>query len=437
MLSYVDLNSLWYSIRMFLELFFFYIIFYHLYNGISLKRKMIYLFTILPISFFIQSNLEGFGEIFTIIACYLSLKKTQEYKYVLLNKLLISAITPYVISISVSIIFVNNPLLTDLLDFYYVILEVTTELVLVICLLYCLKLFKFVETINQYSSLFSIVLLSFYYLSLQTILYAADYFEAYEAFIFGITLFLMVQIIFLVIIFAREIKKQKEIFKNINLQKQFSDFKTYTIQLEKNQLELQKFKHDYKNLILSLKKITKDSSPEEIEKQINALEDYSEDYLNTINWDYKDMVNLENVYLKSLFISKTYLIQENKINFHFECKNLIENVPIQIFDLVRILGVLLDNAIEESMRMELPQINVAIIKDKMQLEFIIQNRTFETREKTSRFLSIGYTTKKGHLGLGLSNIQEIKKKYSNVYIQYEKAENQFTSHVLLMFEGME
>ena len=36
--------------------------------------------------------------------------------------------------------------------------------------------------------------------------------------------------------------------------------------------------------------------------------------------------------------------------------------------------------------------------------------------------------------MGLSNIQEIKQKYSNIYVQYRKEEDMFSVQFILVFE---
>lgn len=436
-LSYIEIEPFWYNFRMFLELFFFYLIFYSLYREVPLEKKIIFPIAVLPTTFLIQTYLEGFGDILPIVVCFISLKKKNQENFTLLNALLISAIVPYVVSILISVVFLNNSMLFELTDSTYVLLEVSLEILVVLILLHASQLVRLKYVLYQYSSLFSTLLLGFYYFSVQIFLYAAEYFEAYEKFIFGIALFLIMQIMFLAIFLIKEIEKQKNEYKNKILEKQLSDFKTYATQLEANQLELRKFKHDYKNLILSLKELATESNPEIFEQRIKILEEYSESHLNSVNWNYDGMENIRDVYLKSLFISKVYLMQESGITFNIECKEAIEEVPIQVFDLVRILGITLDNAIEATTKSVNPLINVAIIKEENQIEFIVQNTSEATKEGISRLITAGYSTKKGHLGFGLSNIQEIKKNYSNVYVQYEKTKEQFTVQIVLMFEGGE
>jgi two-component system sensor histidine kinase AgrC len=386
---------------------------------------------VLPLTFIVQIPLEGVGGMVPIIICFISLKKDQE-NFTLLNALLISATVPYVVSLLISVGVLNNYFLGELKDPMYILLEILLELTVILILRRISKLINLKYFLYQYSSLSSTLLLSFYYLTIQLFLYVAEYFKAYENFIFNIALFLIMQIIFLAIFFVKEIKKKKHEYKNKILEKQLLDFKVYAVQLEANQLELRKFKHDYKNLLLSLKQLATESDPKVFEKRIIILEKYSECYFTSIDWNYNDIENIKDIYLKSLFISKVYFMKESDIMFRIECKVPVDVVPIQVFDLVRILGVCLDNAIEAAIQTNNPFINVAIIKDRNQIEFIIQNLSIETKEGIPKLLMAGYSTKKGHSGLGLSNIEDIKKKYSNVYVQYEKTKEQFTVQIVLL-----
>lgn len=436
-MAYSQIEASAYYFRMFLELFFFYIIFFYLYREIPLKKKIIVLTCLLPITFIVQIYFTGFGDLVPVVVCYLYLKNQSHNKYVILNALLISSILPYVASILISVNIMTLPLLFDLSDFYYVSLEVFLELMLIIVFLYLSHFIRLRGILYQYSSLFSALLLFFYYFSVQIFLYTADYFQVYEKFISGIALFLIIQLVFLAIFLVKEIKKQKESHEMALVKKQITDFRMYMAKLEENQKNLRKFKHDYKNLIFSLKEAMLENNQTIFEKQVEEVEKYSENYFTSMNWQYNDLENLENIFLKSFFIRKFYEIQENHIDFHFECLNKIKEVPIQVLDFVRILGISIDNAIEAANETDKPKINIVVYQDEQQLEVIIENSCQLVDTKLRKYIELGYSSKKDHTGLGLSNVQEIKKKYSNAYVQYQKNEEKFTVQIILTFEGLE
>ena len=209
----------------------------------------------------------------------------------------------------------------------------------------------------------------------------------------------------------------------------------YTDQLEENQKKLRKFKHDYRNLVLSLR-TTLTEQPNNIRQALDLFEEYTNTYMNQdYLWQFNDLGNIRNPYLKSLLISKLSLISKLKIDCHFECKDVIDEIPIHIFDLVRLLGISFDNAIEESQRVRSGKILILIFQGSIQQEFTIRNRINKQKLSLVTLKQEGYTTKQDHSGLGLVNIQEIRKKYSNLFVNYKMDEDYFTVQLVLTDKG--
>lgn len=86
--------------------------------------------------------------------------------------------------------------------------------------------------------------------------YTAHQYKVFDQFIIGVSVFLVVQIIFICILGVQTTKKQKEKFEKQFKEQELIHLKKYTDQLEQSQEKLNKFKHDYKNLLLSLKEIS-------------------------------------------------------------------------------------------------------------------------------------------------------------------------------------
>lgn len=110
---------------------------------------------------------------------------------------------------------------------------------------------------------------------------------------------------------------------------------------------------------------------------------------------------------------------------------------MSIFDFVRVVGITLDNAIEGAETADTPKISILIYQDKRQLELVVENTSQLTNIPLSRLMIQGTSSKENHKGLGLSNIQEIKKSHPNLYIQYEKKINKFSANIIVLFESEE
>ncbi|WP_334333525.1 GHKL domain-containing protein [Companilactobacillus sp. HBUAS59544] len=247
-------------------------------------------------------------------------------------------------------------------------------------------------------------------------------------------LFIMLQIAFIVILFLKTNQTQRLAYRRELTKDQLHNLKLYTDQLEKDQLHLRKFERNYKNIFTSLQMLADKNDYQAINESLHQLEIYSNSYFDNISMQlFKDLGNVQNPYLKSLLISKLTLISQNKINCQFECRDVVNQVAIDVFDLVRLLGISIDNAIEATKQQENGEIQIAIVQNG-QLIFLINN-TITDKVDLQTMMQSGYTTKKNHSGFGMVNIQEIQKKYPNLFIQYHQINNQFKLSIQITKEG--
>lgn len=204
--------------------------------------------------------------------------------------------------------------------------------------------------------------------------------------------------------------------RDLMQKKEQETLKKYAASLEQNQLQLRKFKHDYQNMLTSLKLSAANGDNQEL---LDKLEHYSNTQINNQDlWRFNDVDNIHNDLIKSIIISKLNEIHQKKIPYHFECKQNIEKLPnVDPFDLVRIIGVTFDNAIEASKNLPNAQVNVMIYQDQPgEFEYEIDNRCRDSDLSVEKMSKAGFTTKKGHKGLGLANVDDIAKKYDQMYI---------------------
>ncbi|MGY5339936.1 GHKL domain-containing protein [Levilactobacillus spicheri] len=86
--------------------------------------------------------------------------------------------------------------------------------------------------------------------------------------------------------------------------------------------------------------------------------------------------------------------------------------------LLRVMGILLDNAIEAPLVGDLPEIYCAILDYPDAVELAVANPVSVTNPpKINQFMQAGYTTKGQNHGLGLSTVNEIINQTANAAIQ--------------------
>ena len=98
----------------------------------------------------------------------------------------------------------------------------------------------------------------------------------------------------------------------------------------------------------------------------------------------------------------------------------LNTLNIKIYEFTRILGILMDNAIEASSESDNKIINVYFRKNgKMQL-LIIENSYVDKDIDTEDIYKKGFSTKKGNSGLGLWEVRQILKKNTNLNLYTTK-----------------
>lgn len=234
-------------------------------------------------------------------------------------------------------------------------------------------------------------------------------------------------------------RKQEEFIKN---QHQLEEYTTY---LEKSEDDLRAFRHDYKNILNSLKVSAQEGNVQEV---IQKLDKYTETNLNSkALLKYKDVNHIYVKSVKSIIISKLTELYNLDIPYNFECRNNIRNLPDHVdeLDLVRIIGITFDNAIEESKALiaekhdiRSAEVQIMVYSDgPCEFEYEIRNKIENRKISTQEIQQRGFTTKKDHKGLGLTNIKEIDSKYPDMSISYTVRDGWFDFYMTIDTEDGE
>lgn len=187
----------------------------------------------------------------------------------------------------------------------------------------------------------------------------------------------------------------------------FVEQKRYLAEIEKGYQELRKSRHDYKNLLLSLNGFLENNNIREAQDYISELLD-SEDKVARLSKEYYlKLGKIEADSLRSLLFSKIQKIELSGIQLNIEINENMVEVPGNTVDTIRMIGILLDNAIEGVLDIPNSEIAINIIKyNNFAYEFVISN-TINKVIDLNRLMEEKYTTKYGHSGLGLSTILQI------------------------------
>lgn len=303
------------------------------------------------------------------------------------------------------------------------------------------------QLISKKNKLF-LGLLIYLYIGMETILTVYSLSNNFKITSGFFVLFFVIQSIFVFIFYYELLRIQQNLIKEQKekeLKRNQHQLEEYTTYLEKSEDDLRAFRHDYKNILNSLKVSAQEGNVQEV---IQKLDKYTENNLNSkALLKYKDVNHIYVKSIKSIIISKLTELYNLNIPYNFECRSNIHNLPDHVneLDLVRIIGITFDNAIEESKALaaEKHDIRSAEVQimvysdDPDEFEFEIRNRIQNKKISTSQIQQRGFTTKKDHKGLGLANIKEIESKYPDMSISYTIQDGWFDFYMTIDTEDGE
>ena len=244
---------------------------------------------------------------------------------------------------------------------------------------------------------------------------------------FGSILSTIVFICLLLIFFAMNSHKV-QIEKEIALkQKKFEQkhLQTYTDEIVGLYNEIRGFRHDYAGMLVSMQMAIDSGDLQEINRVYNEVLVKANQKLRSEKYTYFDLNNIEDSALRSLIAQSIVYARKNDVEFTLEVKDIITRLSIDLLDLVRIMSILLNNAVEGAADSYLKQMEVAVIKMDFETVIVIQNSCKITMTPSEDLFALGFSTKGRNRGLGLNNVKEILDKYDNIILETEMEDNTF------------
>lgn len=237
-------------------------------------------------------------------------------------------------------------------------------------------------------------------------------------------LFIAYFILLLIIVFTMIKVITKEI-EYKSKKEQLQNLKDYTNSLEKVYTDMRKFRHDYINILSSIVGYIEDNDMEGLEEHFyKNIMPLGEGIKNN-NFRIGLLKNIEIVELKGLLSSKIIGAQGKGIDVFIDISEKINYISMDIIELIRVIGIFLDNAIEAAELCEKPVIKLGVIKKEKSILIIIINSCTKDTPPVYKMFQKGFSTKGKDRGTGLSNVREILNKSSNIFLDTTIKDGEF------------
>ena len=203
------------------------------------------------------------------------------------------------------------------------------------------------------------------------------------------------------------------IIKLANTRRDLRSAEDYNKSLEIMYDEVKGFKHDFGNIVSTLDGFIENND-------INGLKNYfaevKKDCKITNNLSILNPRVINNPGIYSLLNNKYFKATNLGITFDIEYFLDLNNVDVNLYQLSRILGILIDNAIEEAQKCEDKIVKLSFIKESRNNRVVItiQNTYSNKDVDLEKIFDKGESGKENHSGIGLWEVRNYVKKSKNL-----------------------
>lgn len=222
-------------------------------------------------------------------------------------------------------------------------------------------------------------------------------------------------------------KLLQELQEKVVLQKeiQLQNLSNYSQQVEGLYQEIRSFRHDYANILSSLK-IGIDQKDINLVSQVyDSVLKNSGEKLKGKRFDVAHLRNINDLALKSLLLSKLSEAQNLSVPVSLEISEQFSIKNMEQIDFLTITSILLDNAIESAAE---GGIAICFLEDTEwnKLVMIVKNSTLEKEIELRDIFKRDNSSKGVGRGIGLANVRRILKSYPNVCLKTTSKNYVFT-----------
>lgn len=188
------------------------------------------------------------------------------------------------------------------------------------------------------------------------------------------------------------------------------------------------FKHDFDNIVTTIGGYIRTDDMEGLKKYYLQLEDDCQ-RVNNLYILNPDIINNDGIY--NLLTKKYNEADSKDIKVNITVLLDLSTLKMKIYEFARILGILLDNAIEASEECEEKTINITFRNDTRNArQLIIIENTYKNKEiDTEKIFEKGVSEKENHTGLGLWEVRKIIKKNKNLNLHTSKNKDFFSQQL--------
>ena len=221
-------------------------------------------------------------------------------------------------------------------------------------------------------------------------------------------------------------------FKLISTTQKLESAEEYNRSLRILHDSVRAFKHDFDNIVTTIGGYIRTNDMKGLKDYYLQLEDDCQ-RVNNLYLLNPEIINNDGIYN---LLTKKYQeadCKDIKVNMTFLLD--LNNLHMKIYEFARILGILLDNAIEASSECKEKIINIDFRNDQKNSRQIItiENTYKDKNVDTEKIFEKGISSKEKHTGLGLWEVRNLIKKNNNINLFTSKTDKYFSQQLEIYY----
>ncbi|WP_282670400.1 sensor histidine kinase [Lactiplantibacillus plantarum] len=284
---------------------------------------------------------------------------------------------------------------------------------------YCHKIVSVnrkIKELNLSKSLFELILI--FYVAIESIMLISlneNITATIQLTLITSFIVMLLMMLWQMVFFIRSYMKKQEASYQA---KQNTQLNEYLKSVEQQYLELRRFKHDYKNVMLALQDSISSGSSSEQLPYFKELIAQSAIDTSLDSGKIAKIQHVGNETLRGLIVQKFFDAQTKGIELSLELDQSEFIIQHNLVDVVRIVGNLLDNAIDAAKSTPDKQVTCAFNSLHETKEISVRNSTNKKLDVNKMF-ELGASTKGSQRGFGLSNVQQLVDKQKNFFLDVD------------------